>query len=171
MGEGGGEGLETGGLAPNLLCSVSGFKGEGEHSSEWDLKPVSESLSKVPFKPALSIVSLTARGRPPLTPLHGTARGPVPPHRQEHQAQEDLQALGDFAVHGFPSREGRIPMGAMQPYDQLLSLLHPSCSPRSVEALLLSWPAAEAHLLSLLQTSGTGSVSESSTDLMTGTLA
>lgn len=107
MGEGEGEGLETGALAPNLLCSVSGFKGEGEHSSEWDLKPVSESLSEVPFKLALSIVSLTARGRPPLTPLPWDSEGHCPPSQTGTPGTRGFTGLWGFRCTWFPIQGGQ----------------------------------------------------------------
>lgn len=113
MGEGIGKGLETGALAQDLLL-FSGFQGEGGHSSEWDLKLVSKSLSKGSFQPALSTVSPTARCRPPLTPPCRMGRSTGPPlPGQEHQAQEALRAPGDFVAHDLPTWEGRMPMGAM----------------------------------------------------------
>lgn len=58
----------------------SGFKDEGEHSSEWDLKLVSKTPSKGSFQPALSIVSLAAKCRPP-QPLRVGWGGHWPPPR------------------------------------------------------------------------------------------
>lgn len=59
--DGEGAGARSFGPRPALLS--------GEHTPEWDPKLVSKSLSKDSFQPECSIVSLTARCRPPPT-LH-----------------------------------------------------------------------------------------------------
>lgn len=77
----------------------------------------SETCVKEPFKGLLSASTqycvpgsqVQATPTPPCR--MGRTLAPLP--GQEHQAQEDLQALRDFVVHGLPTRKGRVPLGAM----------------------------------------------------------
>lgn len=124
----------------------SGFKGKGERSSEWDLKPVSKSLSKGSFQLALRIVSLMARCGPALNPRPGTGT----------RGSRGLTGPCGFHCTCLPVGEGRIPVGATAPHNQPLSLPHSSCSPLCGHPAFLSCPAADARLPSLLQTSGLG---------------
>lgn len=97
--------LEPGTLVQDPLCSV-GFRVRG-NTPEWDLKLMSKSLSKGCFQPTLSIVSLTARCRPPLTPPCVMGRGTGPPPRKKGTTGT-RRFIGLWGIHctQFP-QEGR----------------------------------------------------------------
>lgn len=108
---GGGAGARSFGPRPALF---SGFQGEGKHTPEWDLKLMSKSLSKGSFQPALSIVSLTARCRPPLTPPCVMGRGTgSPPQEGNNQHKKVYRPVGGSLHTVSPKREGRVSVGAM----------------------------------------------------------
>lgn len=104
MGDGMGKELEPEVLVQNLLCSV------GNTPPEWDLKLVSKSLSKDSLQPECSIVSLTARCRPPPT-----------------RRTQDLQACEDLTAPNFPEGE-QDSSGCHVAHNQLLSLPPPTAT-------------------------------------------
>lgn len=91
------EEVKPGALVQDPL--LSRFKGEGKHIAEWDQRLVSECLSKDSSQPALSVVSLTARCR-----LEGTLA---------LLSWCKIYRAVRTALHSYPTRKGRTPVGVM----------------------------------------------------------